>query len=50
MNYASGTITGKTGQSFKAGKLGTFKIGPKQTVLLGPPYVFNKANIAKFHF
>jgi rhamnose transport system substrate-binding protein len=50
VNYASGTITGKTGQSFKAGKLGTFKIGPKQTVLLGPPYVFNKANIAKFHF
>ena len=49
VNYTSGTITGKAGQSFKAGKLGTFKIG-KQTVLLGPPYVFNKANIAKFHF
>ena len=27
-----------------------YKIGAKQTVLLGPPYVFNKANIGKFHF
>jgi rhamnose transport system substrate-binding protein len=50
VNYASGTISGKTGQSFKAGKLGTKKIGAKATVLLGPPYVFNKANIDKFHF
>ncbi len=50
VNYASGAITGKAGQSFKAGKLGTFKVGAKQTVLLGAPYVFNKANIAKFHF
>ena len=45
-----GTITGKAGQTFKAGKLGKYKIGAKSTVLLGPPYVFNKANIAKFHF
>jgi rhamnose transport system substrate-binding protein len=50
VNYASGTISGKAGQSFKAGKLGTKKIGAKATVLLGPPYVFNKANIDKFHF
>jgi rhamnose transport system substrate-binding protein len=50
VNYASGAITGKSGQTFKAGKLGTFKVGAKQTVLLGAPYVFNKANIAKFHF
>ncbi len=50
VNYASGTITGKVGQRFSAGKLGRFKIGAKQTVLLGPPYVFNKANIGKFHF
>ena len=50
VNYASGAITGKAGQTFKAGKLGTFKVGAKQTVLLGAPYVFNKANIAKFHF
>jgi rhamnose transport system substrate-binding protein len=50
VNYASGTISGKTGQSFKAGKLGTKKVGAKATILLGPPYVFNKANIDKFHF
>ena len=49
VNLASGTITGKTGQTFTAGKLGKFKIGPG-TVLLGPPYVFNKANIDKFNF
>ena len=50
VNYASGTITGKTGQTFTAGKLGKYKIGAKSTVLLGPPFVFNKGNIDKFHF
>jgi len=50
VNHASGTITGKRGQTFKAGKLGTYKIGAKSTVLLGPPFVFNKGNIDKFHF
>ncbi|MFP3464624.1 rhamnose ABC transporter substrate-binding protein [Leifsonia sp. SIMBA_070] len=45
-----GTITGKSGDSFKAGKLGTFKVGDKGTVLLGDPFVFNKDNIDKFHF
>jgi rhamnose transport system substrate-binding protein len=50
VNVASGTLSGKAGQTFKAGRLGTFKVGAKSTVLLGPPFVFNKANIAKFHF
>jgi rhamnose transport system substrate-binding protein len=50
VNVASGTLTGKTGQTFTAGKLGKFKVGAKSTVLLGPPFVFNKANIGKFHF
>jgi rhamnose transport system substrate-binding protein len=45
-----GTITGKEGDSFKAGKLGTFKVGAKGTVLLGDPYTFDKDNIAKFNF
>jgi rhamnose transport system substrate-binding protein len=51
---ASGKIKGKAGETFKAGKLkGTYKIinaagGPQ--VVLGPPYVFNKANVAKFNF
>src|SRR5262249_29270262 len=50
VTLASGTITGAPGQSFKAGKLGRYKVGAKRTVLLGPPYVFNKANIDKFNF
>ena len=45
-----GKLTGKLGQTFTAGRLGKYKIGAKATVLLGPPFVFNKANIAKFHF
>jgi rhamnose transport system substrate-binding protein len=50
VNYASGKLTGKSGQSFKAGRLGKRKVGAKKTVLLGPPFVFNKKNIDKFHF
>ena len=50
VNYASGTITGKAGQSFTAGKLGKYKIGAQQTILLGPPFVFNAQNIDKFNF
>ncbi|MCU1526838.1 MAG: sugar transporter substrate-binding protein [Frondihabitans sp.] len=45
-----GTISGKTGQSFKAGKLGTFTVGADKTVLLGNPTVFNAANIDNFNF
>jgi rhamnose transport system substrate-binding protein len=50
VNVASGAITGKAGQRFSAGKLGRYKVGAKKTVLLGPPFVFNKKNIDKFHF
>jgi rhamnose transport system substrate-binding protein len=50
VNLASGKITGASGQKFSAGKLGSFTIGAGHTVLLGPPTVFNKANIAKFNF
>jgi rhamnose transport system substrate-binding protein len=45
-----GTITGKEGDSFTAGKLGTFKVGANGTVLLGAPYTFDKSNIANFNF
>ena len=45
-----GTITGKEGDTFKAGKLGTFKVGADGTVLLGDPFAFNKANIDQFNF
>jgi rhamnose transport system substrate-binding protein len=45
-----GTITGKEGDSFKAGTLGTFKVGADGVVLLGDPYSFTKDNIANFNF
>jgi rhamnose transport system substrate-binding protein len=45
-----GTITGKEGDSFKAGTLGTFKVGADGTVLLGDPFKYNKGNIDQFNF
>jgi rhamnose transport system substrate-binding protein len=50
VNFASHAITNARGQTFKAGKLGKYKVGAKRTILLGPPYVFDKKNIDKFHF
>ena len=47
---ASGKINGTQGQTFSAGKLGTFTVGANKTVLLGPPYVFNATNINNFNF
>jgi rhamnose transport system substrate-binding protein len=47
---ASGQITGKEGESFKAGELGDYKIGKGGEVLLGPPQVFDKNNIDEFDF
>ena len=38
------------GQSFTAGKLGKFTVGADSTILLGPPFVFTKANINKYNF
>ena len=49
-NLQSKTITGKTGDKFSAGKLGSYKVGPDNTVVLGPPTVFTKKNIDKFNF
>ena len=45
-----GTIKGDEGDTFKAGKLGEYKVGADHTVLLGDPYVFDKSNIANFKF
>jgi rhamnose transport system substrate-binding protein len=45
-----GKITGKPGESFDAGKLGTKTIGANSVVLLGPPTVFNQSNIDQFNF
>jgi rhamnose transport system substrate-binding protein len=50
VEMASGKVTGASGQSFTAGKLGNFTVGGSSTVLLGPPFVFDSSNIAKFDF
>jgi rhamnose transport system substrate-binding protein len=50
VELASGKITGAQGQTFTAGKLGTFTVGADDTVLLGPPFVFSASNINQFNF
>ena len=45
-----GEITGKEGDTFEAGKLGSFTVGEDATVLLGDPYVFKADNIDDFDF
>jgi rhamnose transport system substrate-binding protein len=50
VNLASKKITNAAGQSFSAGKLGTFTVGADGTVLLGPPLVFTKSNIGNFNW
>jgi rhamnose transport system substrate-binding protein len=47
---ADGTITGKEGDKFTAGTLGSFSVGANGTVLLGDPFVFNAGNIDNFKF
>jgi rhamnose transport system substrate-binding protein len=46
----TGEITGEEGDSFEAGKLGSFEVGEDATVLLGDPYVFDADNIGDFDF
>src|ERR1041385_7778202 len=38
VEIASGKVSGSQGQSFTAGKLGSFTVGADKTVLLGPPF------------
>ena len=45
-----GKIQGNPGDKFTAGKLGSYTIGANHVVLLGPPTVFNSANIDQFNF
>ena len=47
---ASGKLNGSQGQSFTAGKLGSYTVGADKTVLLGPPFTFNSGNISQFNF
>jgi rhamnose transport system substrate-binding protein len=50
VELASKKITNAAGQSFTAGKLGKYTVGAGHTILLGPPYVFDAANINNFNF
>jgi rhamnose transport system substrate-binding protein len=50
VNLASKKITADPGQKFTAGPLGSYTIGSDHSIVLGPPQVFNKANINKFNF
>ena len=45
-----GDITGDEGDTFDAGDLGEYTVGPDGTVLLGEPFVFNADNIGDFDF
>jgi rhamnose transport system substrate-binding protein len=47
---ASGQISGKEGEKFKAGKLGDYTIGKDGEIVLGPPTEFTSANIDQFNF
>jgi rhamnose transport system substrate-binding protein len=47
---SSGTIAGKEGESFDAGKLGKRTIGPQGEIILGPPTTFDASNIDNFNF
>ncbi|WP_405825037.1 rhamnose ABC transporter substrate-binding protein [Streptomyces sp. NBC_01390] len=47
---ASGQITGKEGETFKAGDMGEYTIGADGVISLGKPTVFTKDNIDQFNF
>jgi rhamnose transport system substrate-binding protein len=49
-DLVAGSLKPNVGASYKAGKIGTRKIGANRIVLLGPPQQFNKANIDQFNF
>ena len=46
----NGEITGEPGETFDAGRLGSYTIGENGVIVLGPPFVFNEENIAEFDF
>ncbi|WP_037671254.1 rhamnose ABC transporter substrate-binding protein [Streptomyces griseus] len=46
----SGQITGKEGETFTAGDMGSYTIGKDGVISLGKPTVFDKKNIDQFNF
>ncbi|MDR3376263.1 MAG: rhamnose ABC transporter substrate-binding protein [Ancalomicrobiaceae bacterium] len=49
-NLAQCKLTGKPGETFKAGRLGEYKVGPDGEVVLGPAKIVTPANVAEFKF
>jgi rhamnose transport system substrate-binding protein len=49
-DLVQGKISGKQGESFNAGTLGSYTIGANGVVILGPPTIFDKSNINQFNF
>lgn len=47
---ATGEITGAEGDTFEAGRLGSYTVAADGSVLLGDPFVFNADNIGDFDF
>jgi rhamnose transport system substrate-binding protein len=47
---ATGQIEGNPGDTFEAGRLGTYTVGEEGEVLLGPPFTFDASNIDDFDF
>jgi rhamnose transport system substrate-binding protein len=45
-----GKLSGKAGQSLVAGRLGKRTVGANNTMPMGPPLVFTRANIDQFRF
>jgi len=43
-------VTGKEGETFEAGRLGTYKVGAGGEVLLGPADIVTPANVEEFKF
>ena len=46
----SGELTGAQGETFTAGRLGSYTVGEGGQVILGPPYIFDANNIDDFNF
>jgi rhamnose transport system substrate-binding protein len=47
---ATGKIEGNPGDTFEAGRLGTYTVGEEGEVLLGPPFTFDASNVDNFDF
>jgi rhamnose transport system substrate-binding protein len=45
-----GKLTGKAGETFRAGKWGVRQVGPNKTVIFDKPLVFTKENVDKLKF